>query len=167
MTSQNALCPNPIPIIVLISASAAQKFARRGQLYRVYFERSSILRNACYCHGIECAVITTGLSRRDGFRVGGGRLGIRRRRRSPAIGVSCFPTVSRITVRTRYMNTAPKTAPATAPPSFGSSSVPITVLLLDCVSVSLRNSVQCELRKKLYMTTRVERRAGLGEAYFK
>lgn len=28
---------------VLISASAAQKFAHRGPLYRVYFERSSIL----------------------------------------------------------------------------------------------------------------------------
>jgi hypothetical protein len=38
--------------------------------------------------------------------------------------------------RTMYMKTAPKTAPATAPPSLGSSSEPITRLLLPCGAVS-------------------------------
>jgi hypothetical protein len=39
-------------------------------------------------------------------------------------------------IRTMYMNTAPKTAPATAPPSLGSSSEPMTKLLLPCETVS-------------------------------
>jgi hypothetical protein len=38
---------------------------------------------------------------------------------------------------TMYIKTAPNTAPATAPPSLGSSSEPITKLLLPCELVSV------------------------------
>jgi hypothetical protein len=52
--------------------------------------------------------------------------------------------VAIISIRTMYMKTAPNTAPATAPPSDGSSLDPIIVWLLDCrTGVSMHASQTC------------------------
>lgn len=86
-----------------------------------------------------------GLSRRVGFRAGGGGLGNRRRRRSPRSAVSKSTVHKTRCRRTAYMITAPNTAPATAPPSFGSSSDPITMWLFD-----YRNSTLASIHPSIY-----------------
>jgi hypothetical protein len=72
-----------------------------------------------------------GLSRRVDFRANGEGPGNHRTQRNPGPqSVSPLCKCSKL-APTAYIATAPNTAPATAPPSFGSSSEPSIIWLFD------------------------------------
>jgi hypothetical protein len=64
-----------------------------------------------------------------------------------------------------YMKTAPKTAPATAPPSLGSSSEPITRLLLPCEAVSWWICLVC-MAHELWESAYLEKRTDDGKNHY-